>query len=120
MAAGNKNRLKMKNPVKLWPVRPATRAGQNAMAIQMIADKIRQRTGMAVSPSRVRLERACLLPGGSAGTHDVAAPGRPAHHPGITPGGVICGDRDDGSMGRRRLRGGPRACLKRFDPHRGR
>ncbi len=25
---------------------------------------------------------------------NVAAPGRCAHHPGITPGGVICGDRD--------------------------
>jgi hypothetical protein len=24
---------------------------------------------------------------------DVAAPGRSAHHPGITPGGVIFGDR---------------------------
>jgi len=29
---------------------------------------------------------------------DVAAPGRPAHHPGITPGGVICGDRENSPM----------------------
>jgi hypothetical protein len=29
IAAGKKNRLKMKYPMKLWPLRPATRAGQN-------------------------------------------------------------------------------------------
>jgi len=28
-AAGKKNKLKMKYPMKLWPFRPATRAGQN-------------------------------------------------------------------------------------------
>jgi len=32
--------LKMKNPTKLWPFRPATRAGQNAIAIQIMASKI--------------------------------------------------------------------------------
>ena len=40
---------------------------------------------------------------------DVAAPGCPAHHPGITPRGVICGERDTGSMGRAvRVLTGPR------------
>ena len=39
-AAGKKNTLKMKYPMKLWPFRPATRAGQNAIAIQMTAQKI--------------------------------------------------------------------------------
>jgi len=51
-AAGKKNRLKMKYPMKLWPFRPATRAGQKAMAIQMIAIKIHQRTNMAASSQR--------------------------------------------------------------------
>src|SRR3954452_7222568 len=34
-ASGKKNRLKMKYPMKLWPLRPATRAGQKARAIQI-------------------------------------------------------------------------------------
>src|SRR6266567_4906159 len=89
IAAGKKNRLKTKYPMKLWPLRPATRAGQNAIAIQMTANKIHQRADMAASSLRVRTERCYLLPDGSAGTSDVAAPGRSAHHPGITPGGVI-------------------------------
>jgi hypothetical protein len=33
-AAGKKTRLKMKKPMKLWPLRCATRAGQKAMATQ--------------------------------------------------------------------------------------
>jgi hypothetical protein len=33
-AAGKKTRLKRKKPKKLCPLRPATRAGQNAIAIQ--------------------------------------------------------------------------------------
>src|SRR6266581_103983 len=94
IAAGKKNRLKMKYPMKLWPFRPATRAGQNAMAIQMTANKIHQRADMAASSPR---SHGTLLPaaGWQRRTIDVAAPGRSAHHPGITPGGVICGDRDD-------------------------
>ena len=36
-ASGKKNKLRMKYPMKLWPFLPATRAGQNAMAIQMMA-----------------------------------------------------------------------------------
>jgi len=31
---------------------------------------------------------------------DVAAPGRCPHHPGINPGGVICGDRENSPMSR--------------------
>src|SRR6266536_1468612 len=107
IAAGKKNRLKMKYPMKLWPFRPATRAGQNAIAIQMTASKIDQRTDMP-PPLRVRTERSYLLPDGSVGTNDVAAPGRSAHHPGITPAGVICGDRDNSSMGRGARVAGPR------------
>ena len=38
---------------------------------------------------------------------DVAAPGRSVHHLGITPGGVICGHRDNSAIGRN-LRAGPR------------
>ena len=51
-AAGQKNRLKMKYPMKLWPFRPATRAGQNASAIQTTAHKIHQMTDMAASSPR--------------------------------------------------------------------
>lgn len=36
-ASGKKIRLKMKNPMKLCPLRPATRAGQNAIATHTIA-----------------------------------------------------------------------------------
>src|SRR6476659_352527 len=35
-ASGKKNRLRMKYPRKLWPLRPATRAGQKAKATQMM------------------------------------------------------------------------------------
>jgi hypothetical protein len=44
-----------------------------------------------MSPSAFRAERSYLLPDGSVGTIDVAALGRSAHHPGITPGRVIRG-----------------------------
>ena len=37
-ASGKKMMLKMKYRMKLWPLRRATRAGQNAMAIQMMAN----------------------------------------------------------------------------------
>src|SRR6266566_9837575 len=99
IAAGKKNRLKTKYPMKLWPFRPATRAGQNAIAIQMTANKIHQRADIAASSLSVHTERSYLLPDGSVGTSDVAAPGRSAHHPGITPGRVIRGDRDNSSVG---------------------
>jgi hypothetical protein len=38
---------------------------------------------------------------------DVAAPGRSAHHPDITPGGVICGTALQGQSSRRAGRGAP-------------
>jgi hypothetical protein len=41
---------------------------------------------------------------------NVAAPDRSAHHPGITPGGVICGHRDNSAIGRS-LRARALACL---------
>jgi len=41
---------------------------------------------------------------------DAAAPGRSAHHPGITPGGVICGGRDHSPVGRSVGVAGPRAA----------
>ena len=50
IAAGKKNRLKMKYPMKLWPFRPATRAGQNAIAIHIAMNNIHQMTDMIVSP----------------------------------------------------------------------
>src|SRR5262245_63714063 len=95
IAAGKKNRLKMKYPMKLWPFRLATRAGQNAIAIQMTANKIHQRTDMAASFPR-SCERSHRLPDGSA-DNDGAGPGCCAHHPGITLGGVICGGGGDAS-----------------------
>ena len=49
-AAGKKNRLKMKYPMKLWPLRPATRAGQNAIAIQTTASTIHQMVDMTYPP----------------------------------------------------------------------
>ena len=49
---------------------------------------------------------------------DVAAPGRSVHHLGITPGGVICGHRDNSAIGRS-LRARALACTH-VDPHRGR
>src|SRR5215472_13559699 len=95
IAAGKKNRLKMKYPMKLWPFRPATRAGQTAIAIHMTANKIHQRTDMATAFPR-SCERSHRPPDGSA-CNDVAGPGCCAHHPGITLGGVICGGGDDAS-----------------------
>ena len=44
------------------------------------------------------MERSYLLPDGSVGTNDVAVPGRSAHHPGVTLGGVIYGDRDNSTV----------------------
>jgi hypothetical protein len=43
---------------------------------------------------------------------DVAAPGRSAHHPGITPRGVICGDRDNSPAGRGVRVVGPRVSAE--------
>jgi hypothetical protein len=65
----------------------------------MTANKIHHKTDMTCSPSAFRAERLYLLPDGSVGTSDVAAPGRSAHHPGITPGRVIRGERDNSSIG---------------------
>src|SRR5262245_12135541 len=53
-AAGKKNRLKMKNPMKLCPFRPATRAGQKAMATQTTAININQTSGMAAASPRFK------------------------------------------------------------------
>ena len=52
IAAGKKNRLKMKYPTKLCPFRPATRAGQNAMAIQMTAMSIHHMADMVATSRR--------------------------------------------------------------------
>jgi hypothetical protein len=52
-----------------------------------------------MSPSAFRAERLYLLPDGSVSTSHGAAPRRSAHHPGITPGRVICGERDDSPIG---------------------
>jgi hypothetical protein len=50
ITAGKKNGLKMKYPMKLWPFRSATRAGQYAIAIQMIAIQIHSKTDMTYPP----------------------------------------------------------------------
>jgi len=50
---------------------------------------------------------------------DVAAPGRSAHHPAITPAGVICGDRDQSPTGRG-VHVTAHACLQHGEEHRGR
>jgi hypothetical protein len=53
-AAGKKNRLKMKKPMKLCPFRPATRAGQNAMAIQITTINIHHRNDMVATFPRFK------------------------------------------------------------------
>ena len=58
----------MKYPMKLWPLRPATRAGQNAIAIQMAAIKIHHKIDIMYPPSAFRAERSCVLLSGSADT----------------------------------------------------
>src|SRR3954447_16599484 len=57
-AAGKNTRLKMKNPMKLWPFRPATRAGQNAMATQMITKTVHQIAGMTAPQTRLACPRS--------------------------------------------------------------
>ena len=74
-AAGKKNRLKMKYPMKLWPFRPATRAGQNAITIQMAAIKIHQRTDMAASSQRSH--RTLLCAAGQQHRHQTFAREQP-------------------------------------------
>ena len=76
IAAGKKNRLKMKYPMKLNPFRPGDWAGQNAIAIQITANKIHQMTDMAVSPPRSY--RTLMPAAGRQPWHmnDGAAPGR--------------------------------------------
>ena len=93
IAAGKNNRLKMEYPMKLWPFRAATRAGQNAIAIQMTANKIHQRADMAASsprshgkPGRSWTKSSLSLSvsgsnGGSSGAWAAqAADLAPAHH----------------------------------------
>ena len=53
-----------------------------------------------------------------SGSSNVAAPGRCAHHPGITPGGVICGDRDNSPMGRGVRVASPRVPASTLISHR--
>ena len=77
-AAGKKITLKMKYPMKLWPFRPATRAGQNAIAIQMTAHKI-HKSNMTYPP-RVRTERSYSLPNSSDGTGGYSKSKPPIHH----------------------------------------
>jgi hypothetical protein len=78
-AAGKKNRLKMKYPMKLWPLRPATRAGQNAITIQTKAIKTHHRMDMTYSPSAFRAERCYVLLNSSPGTGCPLESGHPMH-----------------------------------------
>jgi hypothetical protein len=105
IAARKKNRLKMKYPMQLWPCQPATRAGQNAIAIQMTASKIHQRTGHDRLLSALAWNAHARCGTAAPTRNDVAAPGRSAHHPGITPERVIWGDRDRWPGAPRRPRG---------------
>ena len=52
--SGKNTRLSKKYRMKLWPLRAATRAGQNAMAIQMIKPMRPQANHMIVLPSAER------------------------------------------------------------------
>lgn len=65
-AAGKKDTLAMTDPAKPWPLRPATRAGQDVIAFQVIADTIHQRA--SPPPPRVPAERSCMRPDSSSGT----------------------------------------------------
>ena len=47
---------------------------------------------------------------------DAAVPGGSAHHPGITPGRVICGDCDNSSTGRNLRAAGPRVPTSTLMP----
>jgi hypothetical protein len=58
-ANGQKNRLRMKKPMKLWPLRLATRAGQNARAIQMIAEMIQTMVRIPTSGQMVTGRTCC-------------------------------------------------------------
>jgi hypothetical protein len=91
-AAGKKNRLKMKYPMKLWPFRPATRAGQNAIAIQMRTIKIVQRKIKKHAPLSVRRERSNSLPDGSVGTGRLLEEHPPIPLPGSLIGACISRD----------------------------
>jgi hypothetical protein len=120
IAAKKKIRLKMKYPMELWAFSASDAGGPER---DCDPDDSKQNPpddghGRILS-AFVRNARACCRTGVSA-LNDVAAPGRFAHHPGITPGGVIRSGRDHSSMGPRRSRGRPVRAGKHADPHRGR
>jgi hypothetical protein len=50
--SGKNNKLNKKNPIKLWPLRAATRAGQKAIAIQ-INNIITAHIALRVTPNIV-------------------------------------------------------------------
>jgi hypothetical protein len=91
---------------------------------------------LSVMPTRLCMRSLSLTPGSSSDcasyagfpgsaaagmrlseSSNVAAPGRCAHHPGITPGGVICGDRD-GPMDRGVRVASPRVPASTLISHR--
>ncbi len=59
--SGKNTRLSKKYRMKLWPLRAATRVGQNAMAIQMIKPIRPQATHMVVLPSAARCQPAVMM-----------------------------------------------------------
>ncbi len=89
-AAGKKTKLKRKKRMKLWPFRPATLAGQNAMAIQMTSPR-RDHNHHALAASNTWISligknaapRACCVPASWLGrtTYPRKSTGCLAHAP---------------------------------------
>ena len=75
-AAGKNTRLKMKNPMKLWPFRPATRAGQKAIAIQTMRNKVKYNQDptmvVAIKPTSFYEGPRGRLQAGSVSKHTAA------------------------------------------------
>ena len=71
-AAGKKNRLKMKYPMKRWPFGQRHGRARTLLRSQTTANKIHQMSDMTPSPLRVRKERSYLLPDGNSAPTTVA------------------------------------------------
>jgi hypothetical protein len=81
-ASGNKKRLNMKYPKKLCPLRPATRAGQNAIATQIRAKTIQPNVDTA------RTDISLPYTGGEAASNtEHSSETHEEHHPDRVKGG---------------------------------
>jgi len=72
-AAGKKNTLAMKDPAKPWPFGPATRAGQDATAVQVIANAIHQRASRILPAFLQNAHACCRTAAPAPGTRSRAA-----------------------------------------------